>query len=41
MKIKKILQTLRESSSLNQAEVQSHVGFAFNLLQMTLKLTKK
>ena len=35
MKMKKILQTLRESSSLNQAEVQSYVGFAFNLLQMT------
>jgi hypothetical protein len=35
MKMKKILQALRESSSLNHAEVQSRVGFAFNLLQMT------
>jgi hypothetical protein len=35
MKIKETLQALRESSSLNQAEVPSHVGFAFNLLQMT------
>jgi len=35
MKMKKILQTLRESSSLNQAEVQSHIGFAFYLLRVT------